>query len=87
MTTLFEYVTSGDYRDPDAPTVAVTTELLETAVEYHIENLSASERRELLENYVYEQCVENWLKHSNGSYAQSIVEEYIDDHQPEYFDV
>lgn len=85
MATLFEYVTSGDYRDPDASTVAVTTELLETAVEYHIENLSASERRELLENYVYEQCVDNWLKHKNGDYAQSIVQEFIDDHQPEYF--
>ena len=76
---LLEYATTCDWRDPDAPSVAVTADLLEEAVDYYIERMTEEERLQSLSEYVWEYMVDE-CKHDDGfGIVQEIVEKYLKD--------
>ena len=82
--TLYEYAVEGDYRSPDCTTVAVTAELMEEAVDYYVENLSAHERSVMLSSYIYEEAYE---RIKNGqldikiNFLNDMIDDYIKDHE------
>lgn len=78
--TLFEYCTSFHHpNDPDVQTQVVTADLLEEAVDYYLENLSAHERSRLLSAYMYEDCYAKIKQYGGMQFAQEIVADYIKD--------
>ena len=80
--TLFEYCTSFHHpNDPDVQTQVVTADLLEEAVDYYLENLSAHERSRLLSAYMYEDCYAKIKQYGGMQFAQEIVAEYVRDHE------
>ena len=76
---LLEYATTCDWRDPDAPSVAVTADLLEEAVEYYIENMTAEERVQMLSEYVFEDAVEWCNANDEIGLVQDMVSDYLKD--------
>lgn len=78
---LFEYVTSGDHRSPDCTTVVVDCDLLEEAINYHIEGMGKVSIMHDLANYMYEDAVEKTqLKNPDPhGWVASIVDKYIKD--------
>ena len=81
--TLYEYAVEGDYRSPDCTTVAVTAELMEEAVDYYVENLSAHERSVMLSSYIYEDAYErikNGQLNPQLNFMNDMVDDYIKDH-------
>ena len=78
--TLFEYCTSFHHpNDPDVQTQVVTADLLEEAVDYYLENLSATERSVMLSEYVYEQMYDQATQNDPIALVQDIVRNYIKD--------
>lgn len=82
--TLYEYVVEGDYRSPDCTTVAVSADLLEEAVDYYVENLSAHERMRMLSDYIYEEAYERIKRgqlNPKINFVNDMVDDYIRDHE------
>ena len=78
---LFEYCTSHHHpNDPDVQTQVVTSDLLEEAVDYYIENLSAHERSVMLSEFVYEQMYSEAKQNDHLGLVQDIVKDYVKDH-------
>jgi hypothetical protein len=76
---LLEYATTYDWRDPDAPSVAVTADLLEEAVDYYIERMTEEERLQSLSEYVWEYMVDECEHNDEFGIVQEIVEKYLKD--------
>ena len=76
---LLEYATTCDWRDPDAPTVAVTADLLEDAVEYYIENMTAEERLGELSQYLYGDLYDKCMANDPTGIVSEVVSEYLKD--------
>ena len=80
--TLLEYCTSHHHpNDPDVQTQVVTADLLEHAVDYYLENLSAHERSVMLSEFVYEQMYDQATQNDPIALVQDIVRDYIRDHE------
>lgn len=79
--TLFEYAVAGDPRSPDCISVAVTAELIEEAVEYHLDGMMAHELREMLSNYLYEESIDKTDKGGDLTYVIEMVDTYLKDTQ------
>jgi len=78
---LLEYATTCDWRDPDAPSVAVTVELLDNAVEHYIENMTAEECLSELSDYIWEDMVMRCERNDRFGRVQDIVDRYLKDTQ------
>jgi len=76
---LLEYATTCDWRDPDAPSVAVTADLLEEAVEYYIENMTAEERLGELSQYLYGDFYDKCMANDPTGIVSEVVSEYLKD--------
>ena len=78
---ILEIVTDGHPMSPDATTVAVSADLLEEAVEYYIESMTAEERLGELSQYVYGDFYDKCVANDPTGIVSEIVLEYVKDTQ------
>jgi hypothetical protein len=77
--TILEVLVSGHPSDPDAPTVAVSADLLEEVVEYYIENMTAEERLGELSQYVYGDLYDKCVTNDPTGFVSELVLDYVKD--------
>jgi len=76
---ILEIVAEGHPCDPDATIVAVTADLLEEAVEYYIESMTAEERLGELSQYVYGDLYDKCMTSDPTGIVSYVVLEYMMD--------